>query len=116
LKRNPLKRTTDLIKKRKELEKKKAEWETEIKSHIQQIELQLGRMEQKNFTLKKDNQGYYYENDTTGEIEHHLGKIKEIFEDSKNEESSLQMKEKDAEEEKNANTIKWADYKKAIGG
>ena len=107
----------DLKKEREVLKKKKTEWETEIKYHIEQIELQLGRMERNSFTLKKDNQQKnYYENDTSGEIEHHLGKIKEIFENAENEESSLQMKEEDAEEEKSANTIKWADYKKAIGG
>ena len=105
----------DLKKKREELEKKKKEWLQEIKLNIQQIEGQLGKMEQKGFTLKKDAHGYFYENDTTGEIDHHLKSIKETFEEAENEESSLQMREEDAEEEKSAN-IKWADYHKAIGG
>lgn len=109
----------DLKKEREELEKKKAKWKTEIKYHIEQIEKRLGDMErrtQNHFDLKKDVQGYYYDNDSTGEIEHYLKKIKTIFEDAENIEYKLQMDESDAEEDEKSANIKWADYNKAVGG
>ncbi len=111
----------DLKKQRAELEKKKDKWKTEIKYHTEQIEGRLGDMERKtqsHFDLKKDAQGYYYDNDSTGEIEHHLKKIKAIFEDAENIEYKLQMDESDAEDEKNEKNanIKWADYNKVVGG
>lgn len=99
---------------RKELEKKKNEGFSGIKYQIEQIKALLGKMERKeNFTLKKDNHNYFYQNNTTGAIEHHLGKIKEIFDEAENEESDLIMKEKDEEDERSA-SIGWPDYLKAV--
>jgi len=98
---------------RKEFERKKEKWFTDIKHHIEQIEMQLRKMGSKqNFVLKKDNHDYYYQNNTSIGIEHHLKKIKEIFEDAENEESALIMEESN-EEEKNA-SIEWTDYLKAV--
>ena len=103
----------NLVQKRKDIERKKKGWFSDIKYQIEQIAIQLGRMEKEaNFTLKKDNHNYYYQNDTSGEIERHLNKIKEIFEDAENEESALIMEESN-EEEKNA-SIEWTDYLKAV--
>jgi hypothetical protein len=108
---------SDLKQERKEFESKKKKWFHEIKYNIEQIELQLGRMERNTFTLKKNphEPGYYYNNDMTGEIEHHLKSIKETFEEAEDEESKLIMKEEDAEEEnkKNAN-IDWTEYQRTV--
>lgn len=104
--------------KRRDLEKKKEKWFSGIKFQIEQIEIQLGKMEkEENFTLKKDNHNYFYQNDTSRTIESHLKKIKEIFDEAEDKESSLIMEESDEEEltEKSAN-IEWTDYLRAVKG
>jgi len=99
---------------RKEFERKKEKWFTDIKHHIEQIEELLGKMGRKQeFALKKENRNYYYQNNTSKAIEHRLGEIKEIFEDAENEESALIMRESDEEEQRSA-TIEWTDYLKAV--
>ncbi len=77
----------------------------------------LGKIEQKPFILNtSDRKNPYYQNDMTGSINSHLQKIKEIFSDAADEESSLIMEEEDIEDElseKNAN-IEWKDYLKTV--
>jgi len=101
---------------RKELETKKKKWLSEIKFSVKKMSEFLSKIKQQPFTLDmKDRKNPFYQNDTTEGINHHLQRIKEIFEEAEDEESRLIMKEEDAEENKSAH-INWDVYKKAVNG
>lgn len=90
------KRRAELEKKKKALESKKKKWLTDIKYQMEQMELFLGKMERQPFTLDYRH-GPYYKNDFTGDLEHHLKKMKEIFKEAVEEEHALVREEEDLE-------------------
>jgi len=95
---NERKKTLEINEKAFEAKKKDA-FET-IKHNLDQMKTFIARMEKKPFDLNmKDPRNPFYENDITGELEHHLGRLTETFNKLADEESSLIKEKQDIEDE-----------------
>lgn len=100
-------RRKDLEKKKADFESKKKGWLSDIKFQTEAIEGFLGKIERNPFSLDtRDRRNLRYKNDFTGDLEHYLKKMKEIFEEASDEESSLIMEEEDLEDEESEKRAK----------
>jgi len=80
--------------------KKKEDFLRTIKYNLGQMEIYIGKIERGQFDLNRKNRSDpYYENDLTGEMEHHLNRIKKTFKEAEKMESDLLSEEEELEEE-----------------
>ena len=101
-----------LEERRKALEQKEKAFETKkkeafdtIKYNLEQMTNYITKMQHNPFTLDTRNRrNQFYKNDITGELEHHLNKLKETFSETADEESSLNMEREDIEDEEDEAT------------
>jgi hypothetical protein len=87
-----------LEKKKEELKKKKADLLHTIKNNLEEMEGYIGKIERNPFELRsKAAEGF--QNDFTGDLQHHLNEVKEAFEEAEMEESNVDSEESILEED-----------------